>query len=166
MNDDQLYLQSPSPSDAPPILAALAAQIRFEPDVFAFLGKNPHALEAFASMNALFTATNLTAIEREVVQTAANVIGTVRADRKIENHKLEALRRFSLALIDTAGRDTNAELAAFLKAGYRKDQVLDVILGISIKMFSNLAGGKSAIPLDDAFAPFEWPHANRQRDAA
>tara|TARA_R110002012_G_scaffold203920_1_gene373418 strand:+ start:243 stop:806 length:564 start_codon:yes stop_codon:yes gene_type:complete len=187
MNDD---LHPPASPDAAPILATLAAQIGFTPNVFAVLGQSPQALEAFASMNDLFAATSLTAIEREIVQTAAsvknecsycvaghtafadmqgldpNVIEAVRENREIENHRLEALRRFSLALIDTAGRDANAELAAFLKAGYRKDQVFDVILGISIKMFSNLASSITALPLDDAFAPFEWSPADRRRGAA
>jgi hypothetical protein len=53
-------------------------------------------------------------------------------------------------------RRSVGELSAFLDAGYSRDQAIEVVMVISLKFFSNLTGNLTGIPLDDAFAPFEW----------
>jgi len=190
MNDFQLYTKDTASPDAARLLSGLAAQIGFVPNVFAVLGGSPKTLEAFASMNAQFGACSLTAIEREIVQTAISVANTcaycvaghtafaemqgldtdaleaVRQGQGIDNPRHESLRKFAEALNQTRGRDAGNELSEFLAAGYRKDQAFDVILGIAIKTISNLTSGITDISLDQSFIPFTWSPSDDQSKAA
>ncbi|WP_227367831.1 carboxymuconolactone decarboxylase family protein [Halomonas sp. M20] len=163
-----------------PILSGITDKIGFLPNVFAILGGNTPALTAFMTLNQQFGASSFTPLEREIIQTAVSVrndgaycvaghsafahfqaldeaeIAAVRSGAALSDPRLEALRRFAERLLDTKGRHAEADVRAFLAAGYDADQVYDVILGITVKVFSNLASSVTNIPLDDAFAPFAW----------
>lgn len=186
----EIYTPANAPSGSAGILSSVADKLGFLPNVFAVLGGSPPALAAFAALNGQFAASSLTSIEREIVQTAVSVrnnsaycvaghtafaqaqdldqasIGAVRGGAAVSNPKQQALRRFAERLVETRGRGTDADVAAFLAAGYRPDQVFDVILGIAVKVFSNLTSNVTGIPLDPAFAPFSWAPVEAVNDAA
>lgn len=162
------------------ILKSIADQVGFLPNVFGVLGGNPKALEAFATLNVLFGDSSLNPIEREIVQAAASVVNSceycvaghtaftnfqnldnslieaVRAGTPLDDARFEALRQFTQAIVVSKGRDAKTELQAFLAAGYTRQQVFDVVLGISVKMFSNQVVGLTELPLDETFKPFRW----------
>jgi alkylhydroperoxidase family enzyme len=69
-------------------------------------------------------------------------------------------------MVNMRGNLSQDELAAFLDAGYSRDQVFEVIMAIALKFFSNLTGNLTELPLDDAFAPFAWVPATAQGKAA
>ncbi|MEL4897664.1 hypothetical protein [Crocosphaera sp. Alani8] len=48
------------------------------------------------------------------------------------------------------------EIKAFLEAGYSKQQVLEVILGIAIKVMHNYTNHIAQTPLDRQFQPHVW----------
>lgn len=169
---------------------ALENQLGFVPNVFAVLGQNTHTLEAFLTMNEKFNFSSLTSMEREIVQIAVSVknecgycvaghsafakmqelddkiIHAVRSEATIDNPKLESLRRFTIALVNSAGRDVDTELKNFISAGYSELQAIDVILGICIKTFSNLVSGLTNLPLDQPFTPFTWSSKYLNKSAA
>jgi hypothetical protein len=47
-------------------------------------------------------------------------------------------------------------LVVFLKAGYTQANVLDAVLGVSMKVLSNYANPIAETPLDDTFAAEQW----------
>ena len=47
----------------------------------------------------------------------------------------------------------------FIGAGFSREQVIEVILGITQKTLSNYVNHLADTPLDDAFAPREWAAA-------
>jgi uncharacterized peroxidase-related enzyme len=168
----------------------LVAQIGFVPNVFAVFGTNGPALEAFTSMNAMLGASGLSALEREIVQTAVSVandcrycvaghtafadmqgldenpINAVRQGRPIGDPRHETFRQFAEHLIANRGRSAQDKLRAFIEAGYSHDQVFDVVLCVATKMFSNLISNITEIPLDDAFEPYAWKPNTGVRGAA
>jgi alkylhydroperoxidase family enzyme len=54
-------------------------------------------------------------------------------------------------VVTSRGRPTEADTAAFLQAGYGKQQVLEVVLGIGMKTLSNYTNHIADTPLDQAF---------------
>jgi hypothetical protein len=54
---------------------------------------------------------------------------------------------------------SETELERFLDAGYTQRQLLEVILGICVKVMSNLTNNAVGIPLDETFAPYAWQAA-------
>lgn len=177
-----IYDQNTAIAPAGTIFTGLEQMIGFVPNVFAVMGGTPNVLSAFTEMNQQFTQSDLNPIEREVIQLAVSVqnsctycvaghtafahqakmqaseISALREGRRLADHKLEALRKFAEALAKQKGKNCDNALKAFLDAGFTTEQVQDVVLGVSVKMLSNIIGNLFDIPLDPAFARYRWEH--------
>ena len=172
-------------------LTAIEDAVGFLPNVFAVLGNMPNGLGALVAMNTLFAEGRLTPVEREIVQLAVSVqnrcgycvaghsafgtdlgmteadIAALRANRPLPVVREEALRRFARALAAHKGHRSDAEYDAFLKAGYTAEQAADVILGVSVKMYTNMLAIWLSLPLDDKFRPYAWsPEESRHTAVA
>ncbi|MEM7757897.1 MAG: carboxymuconolactone decarboxylase family protein, partial [Cyanobacteria bacterium P01_A01_bin.40] len=77
--------------------------------------------------------------------------GTLMVDAK-----LQALRHFTQQMVQARGWVEDSEIEAFLTAGYSKQQVLEVILGIAIKVMHNYTNHIAKTPLDQQFKPNIW----------
>ena len=66
-----------------------------------------------------------------------DVIETARAVGPYEDPKLEALRVFTLNLVENRGRTSAQDFEAFLGAGFTKQNVLEILVVIAHKVLSN-----------------------------
>ncbi len=82
------------------------------------------------------------------------VIASLRDDRPISYAKLEALRQFTKAVVSQRGWVPEQNLQAFLDAGYTRAQVLEVVLGVSLKTLSNFINHLAETPIDEQFQAF------------
>ena len=170
------------------LLAGVETQLGFIPNVFAALAGSTPALKAFLDLNARFSETSLSGIEREVVQLVASaengcgycvaghtvfacdqrmdedVLRALRSSTPLPDPKLEALARFTRGLVRRRGHDCGSELEDFVAAGYSPANALEVLVGISVKTMSNLASNAFAIPLDDAFGGCAWSPGEGSRE--
>ena len=171
---------------APPVdahLLAVQESLGLVPNLFGVIAGSAPALQAFLALNNEFSQSSLTALEREIVQVVASVendcaycvaghtafadlqelptdpIEAARSGHPVADSKLAALQRFTKAVVKHRGHLDPADLEAFEEAGYGPAQVLDVVLGICVKFFSNLTNNIVGIPLDDEFEPFAWHKA-------
>ena len=83
------------------------------------------------------------------------VIEAVRTGQPIEDDRLEALRKFTEAVVVKRGH-AKADLDAFLSAGFTKQNALEVVLCVSMKTLSNYANHLMEVPLDDVLKRMEW----------
>jgi alkylhydroperoxidase family enzyme len=67
---------------------------------------------------------------------------------------LEAIRIFTLQVLDTAGDVGDDALRAFLASGYTRQNTLEVVLGIGTYTMSTLANRLTRAPVDDQLAAF------------
>jgi len=67
-----------------------------------------------------------------------------------------ALSLLARRLIDRRGRVADAEVDAFLAAGFRDEQVLEVILVVAASTITNYVGNVARPPLEAAFQPHAW----------
>jgi uncharacterized peroxidase-related enzyme len=165
-------------------LNSVVDQLGFLPNIFAVSAGAPPALAGFIALNQQFAKTSLSEMEREIVHTATSVeneapycvaghtafadmleldevaIQAVRTQDAVNDDKLEALRTFTRLVVDQKGDLTEDQLSAFLAAGYNADQVLEVILGITVKVFTNFTSKMTGISLDQPFSPYAWSAAD------
>lgn len=151
----------------------------FTPNLYRMFANAPIAVDAYLSISAAFGRGSLNATERNVVALAVSrendchycvavhstvadmqkdppsVTDAIREGRPIDDAKLEALRQLAQALVRGRGH-AEAEVTAFLKAGYKAEQVLDVLVGIAMKTLSNYTNHLVETPLDDVFAKRKW----------
>ncbi len=159
-----------------------SAQQRFGsiPNLYGVLAEAPIAVEAYDTLGSLLMRSSFTPTERHVVWFTINayhdchycmaahtilaksekvpedVIETARAVRSYEDPKLEALRVFTLNLVENRGRVSPEDLEAFLAAGFTKQTVLEINVVIAHKVLSNYTNHIVDTPVDDAFKRFTW----------
>ena len=180
MKNYNIFTPETAASEAKETLQTLTEKIGFLPNVFAVMGGTPAALDGFVALNQSFGSTTLSATEREIVQIAASVenrgaycvaghtsfakkqgipneiIKSVRARNSIRNPKLAALQKFTRLVTIKRGNLDAGDLEVFIAAGYNRSQAIEVILGICVKMFSNLMDNIFQFPLDDEFIEHVW----------
>lgn len=172
-----------APESAKETLAGAQKAFGFLPNLLGVMAEAPSLVKAYVALIGLFEETSLTPSERQTVLLAASfennceyciaahsviadmqkvpadVIAAIRENRPIADGKLEALRRFTQAVVMSRGWPSQSEITSFLSAGYEQRQVLEVVLGVGFKTLSNYTTHITHTPLDQAFAKAEWKKA-------
>jgi AhpD family alkylhydroperoxidase len=84
-----------------------------------------------------------------------------RADAGLDAHsladeRLEAVRVFTRAVLDTAGDVGEQAMQDFLAHGYTSQNALEVVLGIGTYTMSTLANRLTGAPVDEQLAAYAW----------
>lgn len=173
-----------APAGSRRAMQAVAGRLGYLPAPVARLASSPHLLDGFLKASGLFDATSLDPVAREVViltiatrngchvcvamhtaKLAAlgagdGVVAALRGQRPLADLRLEAVRAFTLEVLAATGAVSDAELEAFLAAGYTAQNALEVVLGVGAYTMSTLANRMVRAPLDDQLKPFAWPGAS------
>ncbi|MEV1156511.1 carboxymuconolactone decarboxylase family protein [Micromonospora chokoriensis] len=152
----------------------------FLPTPVALMAESPQLLAGFLAASAGFEQTELSSVEREVVvlavsttyechvcvalhagklirlEAGAELITALRAGSPLPDPRLEALRRFTLAVLEHRGAVPDGELDDFLAAGYLPRHALDVVLGVGAYTMSTFANRLTRAPLDPPLATHAW----------
>ena len=174
------YTVESAPAGARRFMVATQDHLGYLPAATARWAASPHLLEGFAKLNAIFENGTLDPVAREVVvmtiatrngchvcvamhtgrltglSASPDLIAPLRAALPLGDERLEAIRGFTLRVLDTAGDVGDDALAAFLASGYTRQQALEVVLGIGTYTMSTLANRLTDAPLDDQLGAFAW----------
>lgn len=133
----------------------------FVPNLFAYMAEAPTTIEAYLALNECVSKTSLTPAQQQVALLAVSVenecdfctaahraMGKMKGANgqtlialssrsAVDDPKDGALAKFSQLITKSRGRPEAGEVQAFLDAGFTKQQILEVILIVSIKTLSN-----------------------------
>jgi alkylhydroperoxidase family enzyme len=175
-----IHTQETAPAASKPLLDKAQKEFGFVPGLLGVLAEAPKVLEAYPLLGTLFNETSLTTIEQHVVWLTINyendcgycvpahtglakldavpngVIEALRNGTPIADPKLEALRTFTVQVVQKSGWVTDDDVQAFLDAGYTQQQILEVILGLAHKIISNYTNHVAKTPVDAVFKKFAW----------
>ena len=175
MSEFTLHTLDSSPQKSKVLLQHAKKQLGFIPNLFAVMSESPATLEAYQTLDMLFNKTAFTVHERQLVLLSISrfrnccyclaahgtvakmqlipeeIIHAVYYKQTLADSKLEALRNFTLAVLDSDGAIDKPVLQTFYQAGYEKKHVLEVILAISLKTLSNYTNHISQTPIDAEF---------------
>ena len=164
------------------VLEKAKAQVGFIPNMYAGMANSPGLLQTYLDGYAAFrTHSGFTPAEQEVVfltisrengcdycmaahsmiaekasKVSSDVLDALRSGASIPDAKLAALGTFTSHMFATRGRPTTTNLKAFLDAGYKEAQVLEIVLALAVKTLSNYANHVNNPKVDDAFAANAW----------
>lgn len=179
----KVYDPDTAPAGSKETLAGAKKAYGFVPNLLGIMAEAPALLKAYRALSEVFDETSLSPSERQVVLLAASyendceycvaahsviaamqkvpaeAVQAIRAGNPIAERKLEALRRFTAAVVTSRGWPLEADTRAFLDAGYARAQVLEVVLGIGMKTLSNYTSHIADTPLDAAFGGAAWSKA-------
>ena len=84
------------------------------------------------------------------------VTNAIREDKPIEDKKLSALATITREMLLSRGRPDASIVDHFMQAGYSEQQLLDIVLAISVKTLSNYTNHLFSTPVDKAFKAREF----------
>ncbi|WP_430414065.1 carboxymuconolactone decarboxylase family protein [Parasphingorhabdus sp.] len=169
-----------APEGSKPLLESVKKASGFVPNLLGTMAPAPALLEGYLSLSGIFSKTNLSETERQIILMTNNrlnkcfycmaahttlsqmsgvseeVIEALRNNTPISDSKLEALRVFAGVINETRGWPSDKHLSDFLSAGYDHQTVLEVILGTSLKVMSNYTNHVAETQVDDAFTANSW----------
>lgn len=142
------------------------------PNFFAVAAESPAAVDAYVSLSNIFRTTGFTPAEQQIVILAASVenkcayciaahskgakaagvsddvIRAVVSSAPLADARLEALRKIVSQIVERRGWLSDADVTMFLSHGFTKAQLLDVMVGISMKTLSNYINHLTDPPLE------------------
>jgi len=168
--------------EAHALLEAAKAQVGFIPNMYARMANSPGLLGAYLRAYALFRQhSGFSPVEQEVIfltisrensceycvsahsaiadsasKVPASVTDAIRDGEPVPDAKLAALHQFTRLMVAKHGLPDQAEVERFLAAGYDERQILEIVLAIGVKTFSNYANHLFHTPLDEVFAARAW----------
>ena len=177
------YEPDTAPAAARPVMAGVRRSLGHLPAAVGLMAGSPELLKGFLAANAAFEATDLDPVAREVVVltvatrngchlcvamhtatlvrhgAAPELIEALRTGAALPDPRLEALRRFTVAVLDHRGAVPDADLDALLAAGWQRRHALDVVLGVGTYTISTFANRLTEAPLDAPLAAYAWTPA-------
>lgn len=172
-----------APEAARRTLAATEKKFGYLPAAVARLAESPQLLDGFLKLSAMFETTSLDPLAREtLIMTMAThngchlcvamhtaaltrlgadpaLVTALREDEPLPDERLRALREFTLTVLATRGDVPDADLSAFIAAGFTTRQALEVVLGVGAYTLSTFANRLTRAPLDEPMTPFAWSPA-------
>jgi uncharacterized peroxidase-related enzyme len=164
------------PAGSRPILEKVQKGFGFIPNLFAAFANSPTLLEGYIGLDATYSKGTLSPAERQLVlltasvvnecaycvaahsmaakgmlKVPATVVAAVRAGQPVADAKLKALVNFTRELVQNRGHVAAATVQSFLDAGYRNDQIGEVLIGVALKTISNYTHHLSPVEIDSAF---------------
>lgn len=179
-NGYQIYDETTAPLESSQMLAQVKDHYGFIPNALGAMAVSPRALEAYMTLDGLVHGTTFSEEEQHVILLAVTsvgecpycvaahsafakmggvseqTVGQLRAGEALADPKLEVLRQFACKLVENNGYVDEAEINAFLDAGYTREQVLEVILIYANKLIAMHANRIMGTDLDQALAPEKW----------
>jgi uncharacterized peroxidase-related enzyme len=164
------------PAGSRPLLEKVKKGFGFIPNLFAVFSNSPILLEGYIGLEATYSKGTLSPAERQLVLLTASVVNecayctaahstlakgmlkvpaavvtAVRAQQPVADAKLNALVNLTRELVVSRGHVAPATIQSFLSAGYRNDQIGEVLIGVALKTISNYTHHLSPVEIDSAF---------------
>lgn len=182
MLDLKLHTIDTAPEGSRDAIAGVKESYGFVPNLIATLANAPSAVNAYVGVASALEESSLTPVEQQVVLLATSfenrchycmaahsvvargagaadeVVDALRDGEPIPDPRLEALRSFTTSMVRNRGWVPEEDLTAFLAADFSKEQVLDVLAGVTLKTLSNYMNHIAETPLDEGFRTAEWAH--------
>lgn len=143
------------------LLANIQKNYGFFPNLYGYMAEAPTTIEAYLALNDLVSKTSFTPAQQQVALLAVSVenncdfcsiahqamgkihkanpqtLTAIASYGVIADPQDRALASFAQSITKNRGRPAEVEVQAFLDAGFTKQQILEVILIVSIKTLSN-----------------------------
>ena len=176
MNLYQPLTINSAPEQSKPYLQQIQSGLGFLPNLFATFAHSPAVLEGYLAMDKAWEKSSFTAKERQYILLAvsvenkcqyckaahsvilknmmkadANTVNQIRGHQSIGDQKLDALVLLTREIVGERGFASESAVKRFLDAGYKKEQVMEILVGVALKTISNYLDHISPATLDDAF---------------
>ncbi len=168
-----------------PVIKGLLSSMKqkfggMEPNIYGVMANSPTLLKMYIGQSLIFDKSSLSKGEQQLVLLTASVknkcnycvpshsnlalirglngtiIDEVRDGKDVSDSKMQALRLFTEQVMEASGNVEKEKIDNFLKAGFSKEHVLDVVAGIALVTMANYTNLIADVPLDDPYEMNKW----------
>lgn len=164
-----------APAESKLLLQRIDRQFGFIPNLLSAMAVSPATLQSYLSLTELFNQTHFSSTERQFLlltisryrnccyclaahgslakmqKIPADIVNAVYYNEALKDPRLEALRAFTLSVLEQQGWVGQDVLDDFYRAGFSQQHVLEVVLAISFKTLSNFVNHINDTPIDKQF---------------
>jgi len=150
-----------STGDTKELLSSIQKGYGFIPNLFSYMAEAPTTVQAYLTLNDLLAKTSIPMPQLQVALLAASIendcnfctvahraigkqmgansasLDALNNGEQITDTRDSAIAKFTVAVMKYKGRVPEEDVKAFLSAGYNQQQILEVILVVTIKTLSN-----------------------------
>ena len=84
------------------------------------------------------------------------IVIALREGTELQDPKLENLRQFTIKVNHSKGHLAESDIESFIDSGYTREQILELIVCIALKVLSNTTNAFAGTDLDEAFHDWAW----------
>jgi uncharacterized peroxidase-related enzyme len=176
-----IHTKDTAPEASKELLEKMEGAYGFIPNLGGVMAESPSMIGSLMALAMNFTKSTLSPVEQQVVAIATSAyngcaycvashtmaakkarmsdqaLDAVRTGGVIaDDTKLETLHHFTRLMVERRGWADDGEVQAMLDAGYSQQNILDVIVGITMKTLTNYTNHVVKTPLNDAYEPGKW----------
>lgn len=173
--------KSAAKSESAMLLAEVEMKFGFVPNLMGVLANSPEALKAYLTLSELVGKTTFSPEEQQAVLLAISLenqceycvaahsmvaikmagmpesrLAAIRDKKSTDNARLNALIDFTKEVVHLRGHLDNESVSRFFSAGFNSQNLLEVLLCVSMKTLSNYTNHIAHTTLDKPFADFAW----------
>ena len=172
-----------APEKSKPALKALEERFGFLPNALATMANNSVLLNGFVGIFGSFHGGSFDEIEKQVLLLtnavtikcpwtvaahstfaiedgiAESEVQAIRDGRLPRDPRYAALSTLTKALIENKGNVSDADIDAFMSAGYSKAQILEVVTGIGVSTVAATTTNMAGTPVEERLRPQAWSAA-------
>jgi uncharacterized peroxidase-related enzyme len=181
-----LYDAATAPEGSQPLLEGVQKKMGgLLPNLYRQMAAAPAVLEAYLALTDIFGKTSFSPVEQQVILMTASAqngclycvaahssaarmvkldkdaIESIRNGAPISDFRLQALRSFVEAVLETRGKVGAVTLADFESAGYTREQAMEIVVGVAMKALSNSFSRMFDTPLDGFLERMVWDGNDR-----
>lgn len=192
MTEYTLYNKDTAPEKSKALLADLEEKYGMNLNILAHMAESPLPIQVYLfSQDLIHNQGTLTPEEANIVQLAvsvenecefcvpahstmakgmlgtdAEIVNAVRDGQDGPNAKYNALVDFARKVVAKRGKVSDADTAAFLNAGYTKEQIFEVLTIAAYKTITNYTSNMAGTQPNEPFMPEAWTPLSKRGDKA
>ena len=165
-----------APDSSKPLLEEIRKSQGFISNLMAVFANSPSVLEGYRALEAVWEDGSFPPRERQLILLAASVenhckyciaahstvlknqlrtpgeiVSAIRSNRRVLDTKIDALVTLVRELVRERGHVRQETIQKFIAAGYRHQQVMELLIGIALKTISNYLEHPCHVPVDEEF---------------
>lgn len=176
----RIHTLESAPEKSRPALQGLMQAVGLIPNLAATMAESPTLINAFVGAFGNFHGSSFSGGQKQVLLLTNAVANTcawavafhstmalkegvdaddvdaIRKGRLPRDAELAALSGFTRALIEKRGHGDERDISTFTDPGFRPDQVLEVIAGLSVSVLANYTGNITKPVLEEPFKAQLW----------
>jgi len=180
MSEFTVHTKDTAPAGSQDTLAKMEGAYGFIPNLGGIMAESPSMISSLMALAMNFGKSSLNPIEQQIVaitvsaingctycvaahsmaakkaQIDDDMLAAVRAGETLSDAKLETLRATTAAIVEKRGWLEDSETQAFMNAGYTKENLLDVLVGVTMKTLTNYTNHIVKTELNPQYETQKW----------